>query len=507
MHIHTQRTTGPLQHRHFVAFPLLALVFLGSVTAWRSPIEAELVSLGAEEQQMFAIADGVLGLLSKKSGGKIEEGSFALHEGDILVHSIGRAIVTFRDARMVGWNGGYHVTAQGEVLTVAAITTPVVLKKGTAVALVPLHMQLRFTLDEDFTSIAPSPLPTHYLRDQLKRLQHMDVQESQVSVLPGTSLFSTNTFSFLRLPAAKDRAEEAQEQNLLQELMTALVSGDELKARSLLARADLQEILLHEKSADTTARLLAQRKGKDEVLIAAFLANDEQLLLASAHPALWDVAWLFPLPLSISSSTAALRLLLPPKVDRQEVAISPLALDRWQKDLEEFLATKGASQEFRAAALSALKEYIVWCEEERLPDRASRYSRVLAAIGGNAEISIPAGTPIPAAEVPVETSPSSPVPAVSAIPSVLVSELTVMAQETLLRVGAMLSKATVFAHAAGDYVAVEGVIIASNRGDLRFDFELNPITGDVRAVRFDHRAYPLALPIDAFMAWARKGEL
>jgi len=508
MHIHMQHAVGRLRHRHFVAFPILACTLLSVFSTEMLPIEADLTAYdGANAQEQHVhIANGVQGLLLAHAAGSSERGIFVVRHGDIVVRSLGLGTVQYRDVRIVGWNGGYHASAQGETLTVAALTTPVVLQRGMSITLVPLRKQIRLALNAEEIPV-PTPLPAHYLYDQLQRLHGMELDVSQLSIIPVSRSSLLNMFAFFQFPAARDRTALSREATLLQELAAAVATADDARVRSLLAFADVQAVLQREDYAGAVAQLLAERGGRDEALLSAFLSDDERVLLGSAHPMLWDTAWLWPLPFSLSREAAALRLLLPPKVDRLETAMSPLALNRWQEDLETFLGSEDGSEAFRGELIAELQAYVTWCQEERLPDRCARYQGVLAAVTveGEDETLISIAPPAPATEVSVEIPAVSDVSEHSMQSPLPIAELIALAQEVLLRAGAMVSKATTFAHTAGDEVAVEGVIIASKQGDLRFDFELNPVKGEVRAVRFEHRTYPLALPIEAFMAWAREG--
>jgi hypothetical protein len=57
--------------------------------------------------------------------------------GSVLINAAGKGSVQARDVRMIGLAGAFHITRGGEHLTVAALTTPVLLRSSDALLLIP----------------------------------------------------------------------------------------------------------------------------------------------------------------------------------------------------------------------------------------------------------------------------------------------------------------------------------------------------------------------------------
>ncbi len=152
----TQKHTHKGKHRWLVAAPLFALCFVVSMSDALFPVTAAVTSNAIYKTDSTTILDTTSGAV--------------LREGTVMVSSEEWTTLTAGSLQLSGWNGGFQVSVQQGVVTVAALTTPVLMSDGTRTALVPAFMQWKGT---DLTTYEPQSvqsLPSFYVAEILRTL-------------------------------------------------------------------------------------------------------------------------------------------------------------------------------------------------------------------------------------------------------------------------------------------------------------------------------------------------
>ncbi len=152
------RTSTP-SHRLFVALPLAVMVFGVSLHDVFFPASAHVLQAAPT-----VALQSTPGTLLSASGATID-----FRQGTALIVSKGLVRVTAGERVLQGFSGGFEITRDASSLTVAALTTPVLLTEGGRSIIVPAQSQSTF-------SDAPQALqglPESYLRDRLMVVSHL----------------------------------------------------------------------------------------------------------------------------------------------------------------------------------------------------------------------------------------------------------------------------------------------------------------------------------------------
>src|SRR3989338_5007054 len=194
--MHFRRTPSFRRHRLLIALPLVAVVVAFSVReAWGDAQPAAIVSgqvIIQRQQELFAaraahipfhVDTGIAGTLSASASVEATEEGIVLADGNAFIAHRGVFIVDTPNAKLYGWNGGMDVTVQNGKLTVAALTTPVLVRDDGRQFLVPLGVQWTGSdvPGEDPVWLAGlfKPLPDQYRRDRLQLLNALFSDDTQ----------------------------------------------------------------------------------------------------------------------------------------------------------------------------------------------------------------------------------------------------------------------------------------------------------------------------------------
>lgn len=537
--------TGSRTHRHFVAVPLFLLALVlplllphGGASRTEAPT-GELYQWEAAQDQPFSLPDGTKGVLFQ--GAALTTGSSAvlqLRDGSVLASSPAAIRMQAGDASLTGFHGALHVTYVNGTLSVAALTTPVLLRHGGFAFVLPQGMQRRWTLDAlprvgDPSAVAAElaaalSVPADFYRDQLLLLGPDDDAASSggVSSRPSDAPLA----SLFQFPAAHERSLEAWAEQAADALRQSLLSGDDAIAGQTLA--DPTFLALLSKAADGQRRVLAllaagfARPGVALQLLPA-LHDPDVRLLSLLHPGLRAAAWFQPLD-DLSADDRAVALLEFPSADVLPDAASPLTVRQWETAAQA--AWNGPSRsQILSIFLSALDDFRARAERSGYPDRLRRYaghvvtfsssgSNALASAGDalapwqhllsvSADIStdpLPPPSAVTADLVPAAASSSS----VSSVASPTTEQADAARESVRQQLGehgAAFSTQTVIQIQTATVVAVRSILFPAPDGDHSYDFTLDTATNQVRDIRKDGTALPLPLSLEAFYGWV-KGE-
>ena len=370
-------------HRHLVAVPLLLLWALLPLTGMRgAPALASLAPLG----------DG--GVVLELSGGAhaladadgtllhVDDSRNVLRAGAVLVRTEAMETVEVSDLSFTGWNGAFRVGRLGGRVSVAAVTSPILVADASGTVLVvPPGMQWETggspaALSEGLRAWSldrsPLPLPGVYVVETLRRLR--DLPERDAAPERETSVDP----SLLQLPAARARSEAGAVRAVLADLLAAADAGDMAGFLGIL-RGVPDPSVLADADARTLARVVSRAAGHPGMIaqiLPVFATSADRWLLSAFHPDVRSWAWLQPIP-SFTQEEDLLRLRLLPASDVLAEGITPRAVDRWTEGMHAaFLDARepaGVLELFASAIHAALQK------GERLgyTERTVRYATAL----------------------------------------------------------------------------------------------------------------------------------
>lgn len=538
MHIDTDQ----LRHRHFVAAPLFALLLLtsmtGAVSSAGTPLRA-LVDAAAEDQPFF-LDDGQFGVV--RSGGTLIDGH--LMEGSAIVSSFGLIMMDVGGVHVEGFRGSIHVSLQGTSLTVAALTTPALVRFGELALVVPAGLQGQWRPEE-----LPASSSAMWIAEQLRALrpvppdfitaveQELDSLSAPLPVAESApSLLVSLTASVLQFPAARNRNKEAATLTLAARLHAALLDGNEVEVQSIVSDpASLEQLseasLGRSLFAELVSAFLEAQKSPFPLLLSAEDADADLILLLSLHPSARITAW--TLPMSSAQEQEALRLLALLPSDIHVTPVEDFVRNRWQLVSEASLPADDPAP-FLAALFHAAEPFADYAEQRQYPDRLQKNAAALVAFAEPHLAALPASLQEdvaqwreramllgeePTAKViaastdigddqegealqgaqPVQTEAASssaePLPADPQI----ADTLRAMLQEA----GALFTTETIVDAVSGGTLEVRGILFDSAEGEHTYDFAFSVAEKQVQSIVRDGKPLPFPMEWERFIAWVR----
>ena len=487
------------RHRHIVVAPVFVLVLLMTL------------QLGANATLT----------------GSIAADADAPSSGLILAE--GPTTVAWKNVKITGWAGAFHLTA-AENMTVSAITTPVLVEAAPRAAmLVPIGMQWR--IPETLPAIETSdlgvwiasrkllPLPEAFLIEQIKAADAL--KDALPRTMPSTTI--TPLDEFFQLPAARERAEAARRTSALDPLEAALRSGDVPASQALLASADVIAALQTEGSR--VPRLLGIAALNDvpvqTTLMPLLEGREDQWLLASIHPAFEGAHWLLDEGAETSPEAQFLRLWMFPIADYRANAFVSTSVPAWGRMLGERLYGQKDPSAEAVLFLKVANAIVLNHHSSDRPERAKRYAKAayealkpfetLFTDEGKLQLESLNDDDEYLLEKPEESSVSS-ASAASAIQSTSSAmsilhpdEVAARTRAALSAVGIMFTKDT-FVDPEGNQARVRNAVMATPTGDRYYDFLYDVLKNEVGSIVDNGTTYPYALPLERFVEWVRTGE-
>ena len=486
------------RHRFLVAAPLFALILFTSTFAGLATVSD--TQLHSTASNMLTFADGSQGILAENGRIDISSSFPRLEEGDLIVATKGLTTVLAGPWIVKAWDGAFSVVLHGGQLSVAALTTPVLLSRDGKQLLVPAGMQWRSTaamihaLDGDIAAWikerVPLSLPSSYLDEQRQRLRTLS---------PAVPSFQGDMH-----PAIVD-------------LAAAVSVGDRKQVDTLLQREDVRLALLS--SADKQAlQILVAQCREDRMLrqlLPFFVIDHDAWLLASIHPRLRDDAWVTAPAASIERSKEAvlLQLLAFPTADALAEPAQELAVSAWQRDLEQFLAAREDAKIIFSLFLLRMEDLMTLWQGKGYVAREASYvehMRTIAALhpqwlSDAARIVLKRFDAHASFDVKETSQAAS--SSEAAVPSELPLEeqeaIKLSALKLLTEAGGMLTPETLVQVRAADAVFVRDIVFATSQGDMPFLFTFNPQRQEIRDIIRDGQILPYGLPLDKFVEWVR----
>lgn len=470
------------QHRHWVMVPLflsaLAATFLGA---------------GQGERPVAAPEDRLVG------------------EGETLVQDNGVVSFSAGDFAFFGMHGAFSVSVHDSHVSAAALTTPVLVRGGNAVSIVPVGFQWQ---SDGNGALLPLPSAFHYAR--LQALRHGSSSSSSsgaarwqaLSILPDA----------LRLPAARQRREDAAEARHLVAVSHQIARGWRIAS---MARDDAVSAALASKEGyRVLPSLLAalQDAPLDRAALFPFLFREEEgALLAIFHPAFRDHASALLTPSVLSAEARAAYRLSFPHSDLLSQPLPALAFSRWEENVTERLSEDDPLP-FLEALLEVVEDVVRACARRGYVERAQRYAVAMQHFATLVELTpelqerieaLPALTVPPELPASLVGSSSSTVSSAPSLSSKGDSEpiawdtLRERAIAELTAQGGMFIAQTTLEPVSPASVRILSLAFATANGDELFDFVYNVEQQEVSDILRGSTRYPYAVPLPRFREWVR----
>ncbi len=498
MHINTS-------HRHFIAAPLLTVALLTSfLLSSGARMTGALVSSAPEHHQI-------------------------LNEGTALVGSEGIMKLDVPAGSITGLGGGFHISQYSDVLTIAAITAPVILRTEGGLLLVPAGMQWRGnptelpTLEDGFDVWASArhveTLPLEFIQEQMAALR---IENSLLPAAESSMPTQSDITSILRFSEANERAEKLWEQRVFGHLRYLLEQGRIEEARDLLKAEDV--LFASSPLAQSVFPILLARNSSDAGIameLMSRITDEDVRTLSAIHPLYRDVAWTMG-DLASSEESQLLRLLTLPKSDIAYERISELAVSKWLSDAEAHLASLKDPKPLLTELTSVLLDVSSRSSALGYPERSGRYRDAVFALAKGREEFLSADLiselkdlaissrvslrPEDSAEevpLPEVSNQEEAVPAAASEPPANAAALESQVYGILKNAGALFTVETTIEAITGDTVSVSGILFSSASGDRSVSFTLTFSNLSVSHVTVDNERLPFGMALTEFLEWVK----
>jgi len=495
-------------HRHFIAAPLFVFFLVVSFTSYSGNLTASLKD-SDETSDVIQLAEGAQIFVTSGSVFEQEDGRSFLQEGSILIRGQGIVKIDAGSLHLTGLHGAFYVTVHSDVVTVAALTAPVLVSGSSERVLVPAGLQWR---GEDLSEI-----PMVFKREQMELLAGFPKIITEDPVTSGkTRSLITSPFILLELPASRARRIIEQEDAILAEASSLAQAGDSEGLRMLISDPENEELFASEQGLSVLAQLLElteEYPPLKPVILNKLLADSDLWIIASIHPYLRANSWALSHPV-LDHASEILHLMAFPISNTQSEPLSDAIVQKWEDDLISFLDTASDSDVILESLSEMLIQQYRSFVRRDYPQRAAQVLSVLTNLeqrytlefsdelkselktlrtGERIDL-IPEAPAEEATEVVVEEM----------APSLTPQEVEERANTLLNDAGAVFTVQTTIDLEPPSIAVIEGIVFSTAQGDRMFAFYLDVISGNVSRVVSDDRTYPFELPLTAFVEWLRE---
>lgn len=488
-------------HRPLVALPaFIALVAFSTLegaglhlfgaTVLAKPPRAAVIVRADKADAAVASPRGLAGTLAAGGEASVSGDRVDLAKGTLLLAAEGLGTVIAGPVRALAFAGGISVVRDGDRVTVAALTSPALVRSGDALVLVPVGFQWKSGAALASSAEDPSawlagralqPLPAQYRARQLKSLLA------------------------LRITLSTSALDDAA----LAPLLASAFNRDTAAIKKQLVDAPLAQRLANASAADA-GLLASQLRGTDLLLRATtpFLRFTDIRTLLAVHPGFRDAAWVAEGDTDAQGRLA--RLFLLPASDTLPDAASRLVIDRWSKDLSALVAEQEDPAPLLTAFLGQMKSAFAAFDRAVLPERSARYAKAIAGVVQ------PHGSALTAADRALVDGWLRPKPAAKAVavlpsfaaassaPTMTPQQAIANVRAALEKAGAMVTKKTAITAEVATAVRVEHVALATAKGDQLVSFAYDAVADDARGIDAAGRTQPFGLPLARYLDWVKR---
>lgn len=344
---------------------------------------------GTIEDKRFTFDAGAYGVVY--SGGELlEEGDhLLLSKGSALLASHGLVRIYVNGALFIVMNGAAHITQGTNSVTIAALTSPVVVLSGDQRMVVPVGMQWEFsdgiaTINDGFDmwmqARKPLPLPVSFIE---RKLGDLSIVRQPENILPeAVPYVSTDFFpeKQVLLQVSESHVQQEKHEKILGAVRFAIEAGDSDRFEEFLAMPSVIEALATERGTAVILTLLSSTDASDTALRMLLLEQrityEDIWLAASFHPEFRDIAWALPEP-NVSVESQLTRSFLLPFSTLSPEVFSDFVFERFTVSLRDMLGKVGDSDAFGADVVHTHLPLIQKLEDRGYPLRARLLSNTL----------------------------------------------------------------------------------------------------------------------------------
>jgi hypothetical protein len=458
------------------------------------------------------------------SAASVTETSAVTQSGSVIA---GKSLISFEENgyAFTAWNGALVVDGEeDQPLTIAALTTPVLVQRDTDAWLVPVGMQLTIktastTSPADIAdwvhSRRPLPLPAHYLREMLPLAESLLAETTVQGLTAPEALISPLTGSALMLDAARADAESDTHAQQLAHLSDALIDGDTAAFDMLLSAAGTREALDDATAGDLATLLsLAMTQKRDMQILSSILTSPQMALVLRFHPLTRNRVWLTP-EATDDHDLLLLGQMLLPLSDRNDTSISPVAVQAWEDGWKALSADASVLNTLAPVIASDITKL----DAAGYPVRARAYAAgfvsgvhpLPAEVSDSAkaaldhlrsiyDIVLAVADPAPQAVAVGEKTATSVSSATSSV-AIMVSEADVRA--TLSAAGFMFIANSLIRPQENGFYAIQNIVIGTPTGDKMISFLFDPAAGLVSGIEKDGQILPYSLTLEKYLEWVK----
>lgn len=526
-----------------MAAPLAVLIVSISVLNGALPAASQSPELSASvmrlsEGEVLRLPHG-RALLYSGQGFSVTDESAAFLDGSALIATDGFLEIKVAGIKISVVSGAYHLSYHGKDINIAALTSPVLVREGSRLMVVPIGTQWRLPGDEKLPLLqAGYPLwqkarqidafPERFFVRQLQNLAFLPEEEDELLSAGSEPLPLWTKLPTLRVGSTRESVESEWNEDVLGAFRSLIESGDRDAADSFLHNEDYSDVLESEEAWQMMVRLLVREpEGPVRSFLLSILTADEDFwLLASLHPDYRAEVWSM-FTEHKNPEAVTLRLFLLPTSNMAKQAVPTAAMQRWVYELSKLAEGEkavslvhmtveqhlplvsrfdqmGYPERSRVLAL-ALRKLV----ENTKVTLASELTSELHSVTSFERVSLdnPPPVEVPVVEeevledvVEIEAEPEPEVVLPSYSPDVVENR----AYSVMRDIGALFTVETSIDAVAPNTARVRNIIFPGKSGDKTIDFHIDVARGEVKQVVLGSKEYPYALSIEAFRDWIRK---
>ncbi|MBM3231282.1 hypothetical protein FJZ28_03050 [Candidatus Peregrinibacteria bacterium] len=391
-------------HRHFVAFPtFLAVLALTTVFSSGVQLPAALTGDGEQGVQVRFFSTGALGELSEGAEAHEDAATAILEKGSLLITHDGLLSVQAGNKTFYGLHGAFDVTRTQQDVTVAALTTPVLVSQGDMHMIVPVGMQWTATLEGTLAPLSSGPdawsasrsvtlLPAHFVTEKLRRLSRFPKAVSALPPAQDVAAGQKPLLSEALLPEASAAVVREWKAKVIGAVRATIDRGDADGIRALLQDDALRDAFSGDEALPMLALLFGEAAGKNaSVMMALFdtVSFDQKMwLLASFHPDFLSVAWLYERP-ELPREPKLVRLHLFVQALRTLNDVPGSALGKWEASWTQVLSAMEDPAIMVRFVASTVLDVLTPLEERGYPERALDTAHALVSLLSPYEEKVP----------------------------------------------------------------------------------------------------------------------
>lgn len=487
----THTSTTGKAHRLFVAVPLFAVMLAISCIESARLFQ----QTGSEERSAEWVAS------------QDEHGTMYVSYGQLSVDAGAYRIST--------WHGAMSVIDDGTTVSVAALTSPVLVEKNGEQWVIPVGMQWSSAASPIFgedvsgwlKARQPKKLPTHYLQSALPSARALMASvHAETRIIPRASLSLIG--QVFQLPAAKERAEQEKHELFLHDVTEALSKEDSTDLEALIAQSNVQT----QSERYPVMLALAAEHNRSPLLLP--VTEPDLWLQTAFHPIIRDRVWQ-QLPGDLSTPARLHSLVFLPGSDTAPEPLSELTLKQWMLEWATMLKNSDMPLAIIEAALPFLEEQVADLHKQGFPLRALSYARIVGDLFLGFDDTL---NPMAKAayeqitamqeELPIAASASSEsaeetraVQAEFALEQLLQWETELRAR--LTKAGAMFMATSKIQSQTNGMIDVSNVVLGTANGDHILAFIYNPVKDTVRSIDENGNVLPNSVSLEKYLEWVR----